>query len=42
MYFIKDKAIVLKERFYLEIKANLSNIKARDFLASSFINLVLI
>ena len=42
MYFIEDKAIVLKERFYLEVEANLSNIKARDFLVSSFANLVLI
>ena len=42
MYFIEDKAIVLKERFYLEIKVNLSDIKARDFLVSSFANLVLI
>ena len=42
MYFIEDKAIVLKERFYLEVKANLSDIKAKDFLVGSFANLVLI
>ena len=42
MYFVEDKAIVLKKRFCLEVKANLSNIKARDFLVGSFANLVLI
>ena len=42
MYFIEDKAIVLKKRFYLEVKANLSNIKVRDFLVSFFANLILI
>ena len=42
MYFIKNKAIVLKKRFYLEVKANLNNIKTRDFLVGSFTNLVLI
>ena len=42
MYFIENKAIVLKERFYLKVKANLSNIETRDFLVSFFANLVLI
>ena len=42
MYFIKDKAIVLKERFYLEVKVNLSDIETRDFLVGFFANLILI
>ena len=42
MYSIEDKAIVLKKRFYLEVEVNLSDIEARDFLVSSFTNLVLI
>ena len=42
MYSIEDKATVLKKRVYLEVKTNLNNIKARDFLVGFFTNLVLI